>query len=69
MEDLGVVGLYLLFLQLPANFWYTGGWIVDLIVKKVLRVTWRGLGSWALGMGIFVSLAFYFVLFIYSLKS
>jgi hypothetical protein len=69
MEDLGVVGLYLLLLQLPANVWYTGGWIVDLIVKKVLRVTWLGFGVWALGLGIFLSIVFYFVIFLYSLKS
>ena len=68
-DDLVVIGLYLLFFQLPANVWYTGGWIVDLILKKLLRVTWRGFGGWALGFGIFVSLLFYFVIFINALKS
>ncbi|MFZ0743389.1 MAG: hypothetical protein WAM85_03240 [Terracidiphilus sp.] len=48
----------LLFLQLPANIWYTGGWVADLLVKKVLRVTASGFGPWALGAGILFSLLF-----------
>jgi hypothetical protein len=50
--------LTLIGVQLFANVWYTGGWIADLIVKKVLRIPWRGFGPWALGLGIAFSLLF-----------
>ncbi len=51
--------VYLLFFQLPANIFYTGGWIADLVVKKVLRLPSTWFGPVALGLGIAVSLIFY----------
>jgi hypothetical protein len=58
---------YLFFFQLPANIFYTGGWIVELIVRKVLRVPVPGFGPWALGIGIAVSILFYVWVFVFVL--
>jgi hypothetical protein len=52
---------YILSVQLPANIWYTGGWIADLIGKKVLHIPWRGFGPWALALGIAFSFLFILV--------
>ena len=52
------------FLLFPANIWYTGGWIADLVVKKALRLNVTGFGPWALGAGIVFSLLF--MIFIYA---
>lgn len=51
---------------IPANILYTGGWIVDLIVKKVLGLPARGFGPWALGVGIAFTLALYLTIFVGS---
>jgi hypothetical protein len=48
-------------IQLAANLWYTGGWIADLMVKKVLRIQWPGFGPWALALGIAFSFVFILV--------
>ena len=48
-------------IQLAANIWYTGGWMVDLIVKKVMRIPSRGFGPWALALGIGFSFLFILV--------
>jgi hypothetical protein len=48
-------------IQLAANVWYTGGWIVDLFVKKVLRIPWRGFGPWAFALGTAFSCLFILV--------
>jgi hypothetical protein len=53
---------YLLLIQLPANIWYTGGWIVDLIVKKFFKWPSPSFEPWALGLGIALSLLFYFAI-------
>jgi hypothetical protein len=45
-------------LQIPANIWYTGGWVADLFVKRVLRLTAAGFGPWALAGGTVFSLLF-----------
>jgi hypothetical protein len=58
---------YFWWFQLPANIWYTGGWIVELIVKKVLRFPAPGFGPWALGIGIAVSILFYVWVFFFVL--
>lgn len=58
-----LLGFFLLLL--PANIWYTGGWLADLFIKKVLHFTALGFGPWALGAGIALSLVF--MAFIYSL--
>lgn len=50
--------LYLLLFQLPANLWYTGGWMVDLFLKKALRISAPGFAPWALAAGIIFSLLF-----------
>jgi hypothetical protein len=50
--------LYLLLFQLPANIWYTGGWIVDLFLKKALRLSTPGFAPWAFAAGIVFSLLF-----------
>jgi hypothetical protein len=52
--------LYLLLFQLPANLWYTGGWMVDLFLKKALRLSAPGFAPWALAAGIVFSLLFLF---------
>jgi hypothetical protein len=46
------------FIQIPANLWYTGGWVANLFVKKVLRLSASGFGPWALGGGSVFSLLF-----------
>lgn len=51
-----VVSIFLFLI--PANIWYTGGWIVDLLIKKALRLTAPGFAPVALGAGIVFSLAF-----------
>jgi hypothetical protein len=48
----------IIFLLFPANIWYTGGWIADLLIKKALRLNVTGFGPWALGAGIVFSLLF-----------
>jgi hypothetical protein len=50
--------LTVLGIQFFANIWYTGGWIADLIVKKVLRISWRGFGPWAFALGTAISFLF-----------
>ena len=50
---------------IPANIWYTGGWVVDLIVKKVLRLASPGFGPWALALGTIFSLLFIGFLFVH----
>ena len=60
---------YLLLLQLPANIWYTGGWIVDLIVKRFFKWPTPWFEPWALRLGIAVSLLFYSVLFVAAIRS
>jgi hypothetical protein len=52
--------IYLLLFQLPANVWYTGGWIVDLFLKKAVRLSAPGFAPWALAAGIVFSLLFLF---------
>jgi hypothetical protein len=47
-------------IQFFANIWYTGGWIADLIVKKVLRIPWSGFGPWAFALG--TAFSFLFIL-------
>jgi hypothetical protein len=61
--------LYLLVFQLPANVWYTGGWMVDLIVKKLMARPAPGFEPFALRLGIALSLLFYFVLFVAEIWS
>ena len=63
---------YPLFFQFPANIWYTGGWIVNLIVTKILHLPSHRFAPWALGFGIGFSLLFYllvFLLFVVALRS
>jgi hypothetical protein len=50
---------------LPANIFYTGGWIADLVVKKVLRLPSARFGPFALGLGIAASLLFYLGIVVY----
>ena len=45
-------------LQIPANVWYTGGWVADLFVKRILRLPAVGFGPWALASGTVFSLLF-----------
>ena len=59
-----VLFAFVVFFVLPANVLYTGGWIVDLIVKKVFRLPARGFESWALGAGIAFTLALYLAIFV-----
>jgi hypothetical protein len=62
--NFNVLLVFVLFFVLPANVLYTGGWIVDLIVKKVLGLPARGFEPWALGAGIAFTLALYLALFV-----
>lgn len=48
-------------IQFAANLWYTGGWIVELIVKKILRISWQGFGPWVFALGTAFSLLFILV--------
>jgi hypothetical protein len=59
-----IVPTYLLAIQIPANIWYTGGWIFDLILKKVFKVRWPGFGPWAFAMGTGFSFVFILVVVI-----
>jgi hypothetical protein len=54
----GLVAIGFVVLQLPANVWYTGGWVADLLVKKGLRLTALGFGPWAQAIGIVFSILF-----------
>jgi hypothetical protein len=51
---------YLFGVQLPANIFFTGGWIADLVVKKVLGLASPGFGPWAFGLG--TGFSFLFIL-------
>jgi len=64
-----ILVVYLLLFQLPANIFYTGGWIVDLIVKRFFKWPSPWFEPWALGMGIALSLLFYLVLFVAAIRS
>jgi hypothetical protein len=62
--NLNVLLVFVVYFVFPANILYTGGWVVDLIVKKVLGLPARGFESWALGAGIAFTLALYFALLV-----
>jgi hypothetical protein len=59
-----VLFVFVVFFVFPANVLYTGGWIVDLLVKKVLGLPARGFEPWALGAGIAFTLALYLAIFV-----
>jgi hypothetical protein len=44
--------------MLPANLWYTLGWVVDLALKRWIGIQSAGFGPWALGAGVVFSVAF-----------
>lgn len=52
-----MAGLWVL-LQVFANFWYTGGWVVELILKLFLKGRIRLFGPIALVAGTLFSFAF-----------
>jgi hypothetical protein len=52
---------YFFSVQVPANIFYTGGWIADLIVKRILGLTSPGFGPWAFGLGTVFSFLFILV--------
>jgi len=52
---------YIFGVQLPANVFYTGGWIADLIIKKVFGLASPAFGPWAFGAGTVVSFLFILV--------
>ena len=62
--NFNVLFVFVLFFLFPANVLYTGGWIVDLIVKKVLSLPAHGFEPWALGSGIAFTLAIYLAIFV-----
>jgi hypothetical protein len=64
--NLNVLLVFVLFFVVPANVLYTGGWVVDLIVKKVLRLPARGFEPWALGAGIAFTLSLYLTIFVFA---
>jgi hypothetical protein len=51
---------YVLGVQVPANIFFTGGWIADLFVKRVLGLPSPGFGPWAFGLG--TGFSFLFIL-------
>ena len=51
---------YIFSVQLPANIFFTGGWIADLVVKKVLGLASPGFGPWTFGLG--TGFSFLFIL-------
>jgi hypothetical protein len=50
--------LQVLLVLLPANIWYTGGWLTELLLRKVFRVPAGAFGPWALGIGMAFSILF-----------
>ena len=50
--------LSLLFIQIPANVWFTGGWIAQLLLRKLAHRAPVGFGPWALAIGTGFSLLF-----------
>ncbi len=53
---------YVFGVQVPANIFFTGGWIADLFVKKVLGLASPGFGPWAFGLG--TGFSFLFILIV-----
>jgi hypothetical protein len=47
-----------LFLLIPANLWYLGGWIVEVILRGIWRRLPAAFGPVALGLGTLFSLVF-----------
>jgi hypothetical protein len=58
-------GIGFLFLQIPANVWYTGGWVAELFIKKVLRRPASGFGPWAQAIGLAFSILFVAIIMIW----
>jgi len=54
----GSIGMWVLLFMVPANLWYTFGWVVDLGLKRGLRMRWAGFAPWALGAGVVFSILF-----------
>jgi hypothetical protein len=50
--------LVLFLLQLPANIWYTGGWVLELLLRHGLKMNLPWFGSVALAGGIAFSFIF-----------
>lgn len=61
-----LIAYSVLFIQVPANIWYTGGWVVDLILKRGLRKQSAGFGPWALGVGMVFSVVFIIAVIIWA---
>jgi hypothetical protein len=49
---------YVFSVQVPANIFFTGGWIADLVMKKVLGLASPWFGPWAFGLGTCFSFLF-----------
>jgi hypothetical protein len=58
------LGVGLVLIQIPANLWYTFGWIAEISLRK----TWRNMpdefGSWAQRIGLGFSILFTFVVMV-----
>ncbi len=59
-----VLGTILLVLLVTANFWYTGGWVVELLVQLCMRRPVRSFGPRALLVGTLFSLVFVTYIFL-----
>jgi hypothetical protein len=61
----GGLSIAMLCLQLPANIWYTGGWIAEVFLRHLWPGMSPGFGPWALRLGIGFSILFvgYFMSF------
>jgi len=44
--------------MIPANIWYTLGWVVDLALKRWFSIQSAGFAPWALGAGMVFSVLF-----------
>jgi len=53
-----VLGIVYVFVQVAANIWYTGGWVVELVVVAFTRGTYQQFGSRALLLGTLFSFVF-----------
>ena len=58
------LGVGLVLIQLPANLWYTFGWITEVSLRKLWRNIPDAFGSWAQRIGLGFSIFFTFVVMV-----
>jgi hypothetical protein len=53
-----------LLLQIPANIWYTCGWLVEIPLRKIWRNMPDGFSSWAQRIGLGFSICFTLIIMV-----